>query len=91
MADPKAAALNGDMPQWFVQHYETADGYVDYARLWQSVIDVSDTPIFSRLLRDLEHVFGGYCFGKTAVYAAANGSADLPQGAQQPWVEGGCL
>ena len=79
--------LNGAMPNWFYTHFGTDDGGIDYVKLWESVkVAGGET-----LVRQLQHAFGGYCFDIDSVrYASSYNGIDLPQNAQQPWVDGGC-
>ena len=85
--------LNGTLPTWFYDEFGLSDGRIDYVSLWQSLVAFrsSGGGYQNTVVQQLGRAFGGYCFPTWDVQRAASHSEyDLPKGAEQPWVDGGC-
>ena len=82
-------AFSGQMPNWFYETFQKADGSLDYAKLWTAVKDSggSGQNTVIPMLRDS---FGGYC-SEQAVWDTTFSldRFELPPLAQ-PWRDGGC-
>ena len=79
------SAFNGEMPQWFYDTFQRADGSLDYEAIWTAVATVDNIFIRVIIASQLEHEFGGYC-SEQAVHSALLGDSQL----NQPWRDGGC-
>ena len=78
------SAFAGEMPQWFYDTFQAADGSIDYEAIWTAIRLM---PSSSRgvVVSQLEDEFGGYC-SKSARYSIFDDNSDLAQ----PWRDGGC-
>ena len=85
------SAFAGEIPQWFYDTFQKADGSLDYEVIWTAILDldggVGSSFIFVRIIvaHQLENEFGGYC-SKREAYSALFGYSQLAQ----PWRDGGC-
>ena len=78
-------AFNGEIPPWFYDTFQKADGSLDYEAIWTAITAVDNIFIRLTIAFQLEHEFGGYCSDQ-AVYFALFGDPQL----NQPWRDGGC-
>ena len=76
-------AFSGQMPDWFYETFQKADGSLDYEELWVAVYS-SKHGVNTTILPMLRHSFGGYCSEQTVWDAL------LRKSEQQPWRDGGC-
>ena len=83
------SVFSGEMPQWFYDTFQRADGSLDYAGIW-AVVQNLPTGGYLRgiVVYQLKDEFGGYCSRRVARQSAFNygEAADLGQ----PWRDGGC-
>ena len=85
-------ALAGEMPDWFYETFQRADGSLDYEAIWAAVLKNS----FSRgdVAPGLRHSFGGYCSEQITVeelYNRVENTGEMaPSEMKQPWRDGGC-
>ena len=83
------SVFSGEMPQWFYDTFQRADGSLDYVGIWAAV---QNLPTGGRLrgivVYQLKDQFGGYCSRRAASQSAFGygDAADLGQ----PWRDGGC-
>ena len=83
-------AFSGQMPDWFYETFQKADGSLDYEKLWTAVKNANPRAreLVVPMLRD---AFGGYC-SEQAIWDdmfAGEWWKRLPQ-IDQPWRDGGC-
>ena len=78
------SAFDGEIPQWFYDTFQKADGSLDYEAIWTAMLAIDG---FTRgtIAFQLENEFGGYC-SKRKAYSALFGHSQLVQ----PWRDGGC-
>ena len=79
-------SLNGTRPAWFYDEFGLSDGRIDYVALWQRVAEFPSYPVVPQF----GEAFGGYCFSIDEIRRTLARGTDLPEGADQPWVDGGC-
>ena len=81
------SAFDGEIPEWFYDTFQKADGSLAYEAIWAAILDVDGSFISVRAIvgHQLENEFGGYC-SKGKAYSALFGHSQLTQ----PWRDGGC-
>ena len=81
------SAFDGEIPQWFYDTFQKADGSLAYEAIWAAILDVGGSFNSVRAIvgHQLENEFGGYC-SKRKAYSALFGHSQLTQ----PWRDGGC-
>ena len=72
-------AFSGQVPDWFYDTFQKADGNLDYDEIWMAV---RSSGVGANILPMLRHSFGGYCSEQTVW--------DDRHSEQQPWRDGGC-
>ena len=86
------SAQSGQMPSWFADNYNDADGNPDLARVWRDVKaianDTSGRGFRATVVFQLRDAFGGYCDNQKATDSAF-GSGDARH--RHPWPEGSCV
>ena len=83
-------AFSGQMPDWFYDTFQKADGSLDYAKLWTAIKDSS--PLTREIVvPGLRNVFGGYC-SEQAIWDDMFAGEYWNRLSQidQPWRDGGC-
>ena len=93
------SALSGQMPQWFADTYNDADGNPDLERLWADVRAVEGKDPFG-IIFHLRDEFGGYCDNgavasdvtKVISYRGGDSPRVSPDAKiRNPWRDGGCV
>ena len=93
------SALSGQMPQWFADTYNDADGNPDLERLWADVRAVEGKDPFG-IIFHLRDEFGGYCDNgavasdvtKVISYLGRHYLRVSPDAKiRNPWRDGGCV
>ena len=77
------SAVSGQLPSWFSNTYDDANGEPDLERLWA---DIKTTTYSAAIVFQLRNEFGGYCDNQKAT-ASAFGTGV----ARNPWRDGGCV
>ena len=80
------SAAAGEMPSWFADTYNDADGDPDLERLWLDVKAIRDGDDRRAAVFQLRNSFGGYCDNQKATDSVF-GSVTT----RNPWREGGCV
>ena len=78
------SAFNDEIPQWFYDTFERADGSWNYKAIWGLVKTLRYEERVT-VVYQLKDAFGGYCSDKAARSSAFNGLK-----LDQPWRDGGC-
>ena len=83
-------AFSGQMPDWFYETFQKAEGQLDYVKLWTAVKD-SPNGIRKIVVPMLRDAFGGYC-SEQAIWddMFAGEYWNRPSQRDQPWRDGGC-
>ncbi len=93
------SALSGQMPQWFADTYNDADGNPDLERLWADVRAVEKSEPFT-IIFHLRDEFGGYCDNLLVTsdvaevfrnYGHTSLSISPDAKIKNPWRDGGCV
>lgn len=79
-------AFTGQIPDWFQQNHQSADGSLDLESIWQAVKGVENPFYRTTVVYQLREEFGGYCNPAQANDSAFSSSSDL----RNPWRDGGC-
>ena len=85
------SAFAGEIPQWFYDTFQEADGTLDYEAIWTAILDIDNgfggsfSFVRTIVAIQLENEFGGYCSKRNA-YSALFLHSQLVQ----PWRDGGC-
>ena len=83
----KSVFVDQEMPQWFYDTYQKADGAIDLEQLWSDItIDERYKGTMSLIVYDLRNEFGGYC-SEEQVRKFIEGKVS---GITNPWRDGGC-
>ena len=83
------SVFSGEMPQWFYDTFQRADGSLDYVGIWAAVQNLpTGGHLRGIVVYQLKDQFGGYCSRRAASQSAFGygDAADLGQ----PWRDGGC-
>ena len=85
------SALDGEMPQWFADAYNGADGDPDLERVWADLkaVEVDEEDKLDHripVVYQLRDAFGGYCNSEKAGLSIFNDG-----GTRNPWQDGGCV
>ena len=85
------SALDGEMPQWFADAYNGADGDPDLERVWADLkaVEVDEEDILDHripVVYQLRDAFGGYCNSEIAGLSIFNDGET-----RNPWQDGGCV
>ena len=87
------SAMNGQIPDWFYDRYQNANGSIDMVKFWKELRNPDykeDTwKLRGYLFREL---FGGFCSAREALesYVTSPNSAEADEVTDNPWVDGGC-
>ena len=80
------SAASGEMPSWFADTYNDADGNPDLERLWLDVKAIRDGDDRRAAVFQLRNSFGGYCDNQKATDSAFGDGVT-----RNPWGDGGCV
>ena len=83
------SVFSGEMPQWFYDTFQRADGSLDYVGIWAAVQNLpTGGHLRGIVVYQLKDQFDGYCSRRAASQSAFGygDAADL----KQPWRDGGC-
>ena len=85
------SALDGEMPQWFADAYNGADGDPDLERVWADLkaVEVDEEDKLDHripVVYQLRDAFGGYCNSEKAGLSIFNHGET-----RNPWQDGGCV
>ena len=80
------SAAAGEMPSWFADTYNDADGDPDLERLWLDVKAIRDRDDRRAAVFQLRDSFGGYCDNRNATDSAFESGIT-----RNPWKDGGCV
>lgn len=85
------SALDGEIPQWFYDNYQSDDGSIDMERLWYDLRDPDhDQYRYGPRGYSFRDMFGGFCSYKEA-YRSYTSDRDAGTATANPWRDGGCL
>ena len=79
------SAFNDEIPRWFYDTFQQADGSWNYKAIWDLVKTLRYTERVT-VVYQLKDAFGGYCSDEAARSSAFNYGLEL----DQPWRDGGC-
>ena len=82
-------AFSGQMPDWFYDTFQKADGSLDYIKLWTAVKD-SSYGAQERMVPMLRDAFGGYCSNQIVWDTTFSFERFEQPPLAQPWRDGGC-
>ena len=86
------SAQSGQMPSWFADNYNDANGNPDLARVWRDVKaianDTSGRGFRATVVFQLRDAFGGYCDNEKATDSAFGSGVTRHR---HPWPEGSCV
>ena len=80
------SAAAGEMPSWFADTYNDADGDPDLERLWLDVKAIRDGDDRRAAVFQLRNSFGGYCDNQKATDSVFGSGTT-----RNPWRDGGCV
>ena len=80
------SAAAGEMPSWFADTYNDADGVPDLERLWVDVKAIRDGDDRRAAVFQLRNSFGGYCDNQKATDSVFGSGTT-----RNPWSYGGCV
>ena len=87
------SAMNGQIPDWFYNTYQKANGSIDMVNFWKDLRNPDykegTWKLRGYLFREL---FGGFCSSREALesYLTSPNSAEADAVTDNPWVDGGC-
>ena len=78
--DVVRSAATGEMPSWFADTYDDANGAPDLERVWVNVKAIRDNTDKIAAVFQLRNAFGGYCDNQKAAESAlrSGGSRAIP-------------
>ena len=80
------SAAAGEMPSWFADTYNDADGDPDLERLWLDVKAIRDGDDRRAAVFQLRNSFGGYCDNQKATDSVFGSGTT-----RNPWSDGSCV
>ena len=84
--DVVRSAATGEMPSWFADTYDDANGDPDLERVWVNVKAIRDNTDKIAAVFQLRNAFGGCCDNQKAAESALRSGVT-----RNPWSDGGCV
>ncbi len=80
------SATTGEVPSWFADTYNDANGDPDLERVWADVKAITHSRWRATVVFQLRNAFGGYCDDHQATASAFSDGVT-----RNPWRDGGCV
>ena len=80
------SAAAGEMPSWFADTYNDANGNPDLERVWADLKGIGIREDLAVTVFQLHNSFGGYCDNRKATESAFESGVT-----RNPWKDGGCV